>query len=129
MGLAVVRGGISMFMQCLCQRLFFIGQSRELLAVVQFLVVPLRASAQPFGQIRTGWILPRKDARATRRADVACRVGIVEKHAFVCQLVDRRSFIELAAVATHVPLSKIVDKKEDHIELWLCVQFNAGCQR
>ena len=33
----------------------------------------------------------------------------------ICQLVDGRSFIELAAVGTHVPLPKIVDKKEDHI--------------
>lgn len=33
----------------------------------------------------------------------------------ICQLVDRRRFIELAAAGTHVPLPKIVDKKEDLI--------------
>ena len=46
---------------------------------------------------------------------MACRVGVVEKHALFCQLVDRRSFIKLAAVTAHIPLPKIVDKKEDNV--------------
>ena len=121
MGFSVVRSGITMLVQRLGQCLLSIGQSRELFAVVQLLVIPLGTSTEPLGQIGTRWILPGQNARATRRADVARRVGVVEQHAFFCQLIDRRSFIKLAAVATYVPLAKIVDQKEDHIGFLLRV--------
>ena len=42
-------------------------------------------------------------------------IGIGESHAFLCQLVDRRSFMELAPVTTHIALTKIIDEEEDDV--------------
>ena len=42
-------------------------------------------------------------------------IGIFEKDAFFCQLVDRRSFMELTPVTSHITLTKIVDEEEDDV--------------
>ncbi len=51
---------------------------------------------------------------------MASGIGIGEPHAFFCQLVDRRSFMELAPVATDIALTKIVDEEEDDVG-WFCL--------
>ena len=60
---------------------------------------------------------------------MACRVGVVEQHAFFCQLVYCWGFIELAAVAAQVSLPKIINKKKDHIGFLRRVQLGADYQR
>ena len=46
---------------------------------------------------------------------MAGRIGVVEEDAFLGQLVDGGSFMELTAIATHVPLPKIIDEEKDDI--------------
>ena len=46
---------------------------------------------------------------------MASGIGISEPHAFFCQLVDRRSFMELAPVATDIALTKIIDEEENDV--------------
>ena len=57
---------------------------------------------------------------------MACRVGVVEQHAFFRQLVYCWRFIELAAVAPQVSLTKIINKKKDNIRFLLRMQLVAG---
>ena len=117
MRLAIVRGGVAVFLQGFRQGDLLVGQGHELWSAVQLLVIPFRAPAQPFGQVGTGRVLARQDACPARRADVTGRVCIVEEHTFLGQLVDRRSFMKLTAIATHVRPTKIVDQKKDDVGL------------
>ena len=80
-------------------------------------VIAFGAPAQPFGQVCACWIFPCQDAGATWRTDVASRIGVFKQDAFFCKLIDRWRFIELAAIATHIPLTKIIDQKEDNVGL------------
>ena len=82
---------------------------------MQRLVFSLGTTAQPLGEICTCRILSGQDACAARRADVTCRIGIVKKHAFSCQLIDCRSLVKATSIAADIRPSKVIDKKENDV--------------
>ena len=82
---------------------------------MQRLVVPLGTPTEPLRQVGPGRVFARQNAGAARRADMTGGIGIGEKHALLRQLIDGRGFMELAAVAADVPLSQIIDEKEDNV--------------
>jgi hypothetical protein len=42
-------------------------------------------------------------------------IGIGEKHALLCQLIDGRGFMKLTAVATDVALPQVIDEEKDDV--------------
>ena len=116
-GFTIVRGGVAMALEGFGQGHLLVRQSGQLFSVMKWLVVALRTTSQPLGQIGAGRVLARQDTGSARRTDVTGRVCIVEKDAFLGQLVDRRRFMELTAIAAHVRPTEIINKKKNNIGL------------
>ena len=65
-------------------------------------------------------ILPGLQRTASRRTDGSGSVEVREANTFRCQLIDPRSFHEVAAVAANILPAHVVDEDEHNVRLFRC---------
>ena len=117
MPLADVPCCIAHFLQTGSQAFFFQGQVIYIRCLDETPVARMCAGGEgnEIGDANSCGILTGKDARARRRADRACGVGIREPHSRGCQSVNVGRLVERAAVASQVAPFHVVDEDEDDV--------------